>query len=325
MNYDNSISLTRVLAMIFIVVCHCASMFGKTAIAGFFDVGVPIFFIISGYLASSKIIDNKAHWIKKKLLRLYIPLSLWVAVYVIVKLIKRELYVSFFQTLLLMFNMQGLNHILKWIPLGIGPWFFTVIELCYFFFLAYDSIKIKNISKYSVVFLLCFFMFVTILQFFGINLGGIFIFFLGCFLCRRKEYFDKLTNKWAIAPIIGSISVIMRLVGKVYFDNTTFYDNVLSSVTHSMLALSIFIFLKYCDNRFNKAVCSIASFPVIKWLDKISVYVYLTHTWFLGTLICNVFDYGNIFVGFLLLIICTLSISSIFYYTNVQINKLIKL
>lgn len=323
--YDNAVSLTRIVAMVFIVVCHCAAMFGLNAVASLFDVGVPIFFVISGYLTASKQIDNRANWIKKKLLRLYVPLGLWVFVYVLVKIIRGESIFSFQQGVLLLMNMQGLNHVYKGVPLGIGPWFFTVIEICYLFYLVLDAIRLKTIQKYSNFTFVSLFLIVTILQLIGLNFGGVFAFYIGCFLCNRKDLMRKLSRSLGLILIIGIVSVGARLGGKYFFDNTILYDNVLSSITHSMLALSVFLFFKWCDYHWNKTVSVITSCSLIRWLDKISVYVYLTHTWFLGTLICNVFTIGSIPVGIVCLIILTLAMSSLLYYGNTIINKLIKL
>ena len=48
---SNIIGTIRGIAMIFIVICHYVSWFPQFSAAGqIFNVGVPIFFLISGYL-----------------------------------------------------------------------------------------------------------------------------------------------------------------------------------------------------------------------------------------------------------------------------------
>lgn len=324
--YNYAISLTRVAAMFFIVICHCSSLLGHAALASLFDVGVPIFFVISGYLTASKKIDDKRSWAKKKMVRLYIPLLLWFAVYTIIKLIKGNYDIHLWQIVMLLFNMQGLNHICSRIPLGVGPWFFTVIELCYLFYLILDTNKLqKPIDKFSVHSLLGLFTIVVVLQFCGINFGGIFAFYLGCFIYNNKVTLSKIWNSiWAII-LLGFFSITLRLVGKMFLDDTVFYNNVLSSFTHTILAAAIFLFFNYLAIHYSKAVEFIGSFPLVTWLDKLSIYVYLTHTWFLGTLICNVFEITNIAFAVVLLTVLTLSMSSFLYIIEKAIHKVAKL
>lgn len=223
---------------------------------------------------------------------------------------------------MLLFNMQGLNHICNRIPLGVGPWFFTVIELCYLFYLVFDTIKpSKHIDKYSLRWLVGFFGIVAALQFCGINFGGILAFYLGCFIFNNKEAISKIENNiWAIF-LIGALSITLRLLGKMLLDDSVFYNNVLSSFTHTMLAVSIFLLFNYLAIHYSKAVELIGSLPLMTWLDKISIYVYLTHTWFLGALICNVFEIGNTPIAIALLFALTLSMSSLLYIIEKAIHK----
>ena len=324
--YNYAVSLTRITAMLFIVICHCSSLLGHVALASLFDVGVPIFFVISGYLTASKKIADKRSWAQKKMVRLYIPLLLWFVVYTIVKLLKGNYDISLWQVIMLLLNMQGLNHICNRIPLGVGPWFFTVIELCYIFYLVLDTSKIVNHKdKYSFRTLLSLFGIVVVLQFCGINFGGIFTFYLGCFIYNNKEEVSKIANKIWIIIIFGTVSIALRLVGKMLFDDTVFYDNVLSSFTHTMLAASIFLFFQFLGIHYSKTIELIGMFPLVTWLDKISIYVYLTHTWFLGVLICNVFEITNFTFAIVILIAFTLSMSSFLYSIEKVIHKVTKL
>lgn len=66
--YDYSLSIARVIAMWFIVVCHLGSRFDSSAIAQLFNVGVPMFFMISGYLYGKRQIRKPAIWLFKRYL-----------------------------------------------------------------------------------------------------------------------------------------------------------------------------------------------------------------------------------------------------------------
>ena len=76
-DYDYSISFVRVCAMFFIMICHVGSRFNLEVVGQFFNVGVPIFFLISGFLYGGKEITDAKQWLSKRLIRIYIPLLLW--------------------------------------------------------------------------------------------------------------------------------------------------------------------------------------------------------------------------------------------------------
>lgn len=54
--YDQAVSLTRVLAMLLIVACQIGNYLEFPASAQFFNVGVPLFLVISAYLYGGKTI-----------------------------------------------------------------------------------------------------------------------------------------------------------------------------------------------------------------------------------------------------------------------------
>ena len=67
-----SISYVRLIAMAMIVSCHFCQFY-KNELAWWLNVGVQIFFILSGLLYSRKTIISPIDWLKKNLHKILIP------------------------------------------------------------------------------------------------------------------------------------------------------------------------------------------------------------------------------------------------------------
>lgn len=75
---SRTISVIRTVAMLSIVMCHYIQWFGRWSFLGqFFNVGVPLFFIISGFLYGQKNIENVWSWYKKQFIKIVIPLYMY--------------------------------------------------------------------------------------------------------------------------------------------------------------------------------------------------------------------------------------------------------
>lgn len=68
-----SITITRVISMLMIIVCHLLSWLDISFLAMILNVGVYIFLIISGILYSNKSIDDAVFFIKRRWEKLCIP------------------------------------------------------------------------------------------------------------------------------------------------------------------------------------------------------------------------------------------------------------
>ena len=67
-----SISLLRLIAMLFIVLCHFFQYY-DVELAWWFNVGVQMFFCISGFLYANKKIDSAIDFITRNLQKILIP------------------------------------------------------------------------------------------------------------------------------------------------------------------------------------------------------------------------------------------------------------
>ena len=144
-----ALSMIRVFAMMLIVSCHIAQCY-ELQIAWLLNVGVQIFFFMSGFLYGRKdIAISPFAFYKKRLVKVYIPflilVVLVVGVYAVFHLYRpnpRQLILYLFSLQWFSTPIEGLNHL----------WFLTVLMIGY---LLTPWAKLFN-KKYPVLFVLFF-------------------------------------------------------------------------------------------------------------------------------------------------------------------------
>lgn len=144
--YDFSVSLARIAGMIFIVACHIGNHFNNAIVSQVFNVGVPLFFVISGGLCADKEIKQPRQWLAQRFARLYMPLLAWALYYLISALIQQNGHLekdTVFALVLMLFNLQGLRHFFTGFISVDGPWFFTIIMICYALVIPYKRLEKK--------------------------------------------------------------------------------------------------------------------------------------------------------------------------------------
>ena len=191
---DPGITLLRAIAMLMIVLCHLCSFWGVPAfLSQFFNVGVNIFLIISGWLYIEKDTSHP-HWIFDRWKKLCIPILLWVIIVDAISICFYKSSIGLRDFSLLFFNMQGLSWIHPIFPSLSGNgvvaglehlWFVSIIFCCYLL------IADKRIKSNSTVALIVFIIFALCLSLFQISLFCFVSFFIGCVLKRMS-----LDNNW---------------------------------------------------------------------------------------------------------------------------------
>lgn len=183
--------------MLLIASCHIASYHGLILISQVLNVGVPIFFMISGYLYGGKQINSAGKFIFKRYLRLEIPALFWLCIVIIFDLIHNSDLPKLHECVFIILNLQGLNFIFSSIEdLFIEPWFFTNIMACYVLLILYLKVEIKHpaIKKMldggGIIPLLIF----ILLGLLRISTDGALAFFIG-FSLKRKALLEKLQKK----------------------------------------------------------------------------------------------------------------------------------
>ena len=140
------------MAMLFIIACHFCAHLGNNMLSEVFQVGVFIFFFISGFLYGDKKIDDYKKWFLNRVKRIFIPLYLYILLNICL-----HGGITINKTLIFqLFNLQGLFMIFQKMSLIDGPWFFTVIMICYILliFIKKEEDKLDKCSTNGILILL---------------------------------------------------------------------------------------------------------------------------------------------------------------------------
>ncbi len=241
-----TIHAIRVIACLFIYLCH-ACLASETTIGNicgmFFNVGVPIFFMLSGYLYNGKTLKSSCiSWYVKQGKKLLIPLWIFLGILFAVLFALSTLPSGFFWWTNII-PLAGITE--SYLP-GCGHlWFITHILVCYLgtpilmrlkrpervWGISILYIVVKLVSAYTLPAIMC-----TLLASIGSYLVGFYC------LPRWKQHYKK------IAYLIPC-AIAMRLMSRLLFDDSVLYDLVLSDLSHKLLAVSL-IALAYQLARF---------------------------------------------------------------------------
>lgn len=324
-NKNLTISLTRVLAMFLIILCHIIGYYKVIPGSGFlgqiFNVGVYIFFIISGYLYGNKVIDNFKSWFKKRWCKIVIPIIILTIIDMLLLIVAEE-NVSIISFIYYSLNIQGLTFISKNIfpnlNLGISNlghlWFATIIMLCYCLIPVFQKSKKiiyqkgKRYEFLLVLFLLVLNFIVTTV--FDITLIHFIVFYFGYILGTYELDNVNVSNKKYILGTFFMLCIqLTRLLVKSEFDQTNFYTATVG-ISHFALGFWIFITMFKIGEYFPRKTEYLANLKFIKWLDKNSYYVYLTHGMFCMGESLNVFIiFDNIVISSALFLLLTFGIT----------------
>lgn len=265
-----------------IFLCHACNESGSVVggmLGQIFNVGVPIFFILSGYLHGQKETPkNKLKWYGRKLYRLLLPLYIFIAALAVSYLagglpIDLSLW---WQTII---PICGLTQ--KYIP-GCGQlWFLTHLLICYLLtplLQAHARPGKRGIVLMAVVwFAACVLLAYTVPEIWCTLLNSLLSYAVGFYvlphLLLRKYHYGLLLSA-------AFLSCCFRLAFRCFFDGTPFYNSVATELCALILALSIIVFLFQTGELFEAtASSSVKSF--VASLGKRTYEFYLVHYIFL--------------------------------------------
>ena len=143
-NFDrqsNSISYIRFVSMIMIILCHFFQFYGNE-LAWWFNIGVQIFFVISGFLYGNKDISDPHRFLKARFKKILIPYYIFLIPLIFVSLIfnSNQINVSLIiKSLFCVGTIAGAEHL----------WFVGYILFCYLI-TPYLYLFKKKIEHFSV-------------------------------------------------------------------------------------------------------------------------------------------------------------------------------
>lgn len=273
-NFDRQtgfVTWLRAFAVICILLCHYVQESTNAYIqmsAQLFNIGVNIFFIISGFCFGLQgEIRDALKWYKKRLKRIYIP------------------YWTFLIFLALVYIVLGRKfHIWNWLSCILGvqganvgvlgadhTWFITAILICYLI----TPLMAKRGSKIGLI---CLGIVPVVLALIPnpsvYTLLDPVCFYMLAYSAGRKYKSDDITlKKSIIAFMVMIISFAVRFGVKIFADGTILYERIAVVYTQYIAAFAIFLIFAFVFKNLE----------VKKWCKgfcKISFEVYLCHYMF---------------------------------------------
>ncbi len=222
------------MAFLFIFSCHILQYFDN-ALAWWFNVGVQIFLLISGYLYGKKDIGDCLNFYRKNFIKILVP-------YFVVLLPMIILHVVFVKDTSV-FSMIKAVLLVNTIPGGEHLWFIPTILMCYLI-TPLVNILLKKAEKYKYLSLYCFFLTGVIALFFLLFVNTFNGIWISCYVLGMV--FGKFENKVNVLKNILLVSVLLNVV-QIYFDyiainiiSNNAYYNYFCNMAH--LTLGFFLF-----------------------------------------------------------------------------------
>lgn len=261
--------------MCLIVICHILQYYNNN-LCYWFNVGVQIFFIISGYLYGGKAIDNPICFIvrqfKKILIPYYLVLLLIIMTYIIV--CPEQLHItSVVKAVFCAGTIQGVGHL----------WFVGYILLCYALIPYLYWIK-ESIKERSLRFKITSYLGVLVLlQILGNLFQSYFLpdrlacFLIGYFMIDIRQSCSEQTRKRMVILTISVgifVNIIRALIPIMNLPVDTTIINGFTRYAHLLLGVSIFLLIIVLSRnvRYNK---------LLSWSDEYSYHYYLIHGLFI--------------------------------------------
>lgn len=311
------------IACILIVIHHC----NFPGILGFAldtiaRIGVPIFFMVSGYFnynSDSKRIKNKIF----KQLKLFALIYLFYIIYCNIE----NILINGKETIL-NYNMQifTIRHLIWFIlsnrlfEIAIHLWFLPALVYCYAIKIIFNKYpRLKNYKILLIVLPVIKLIIDMLLIKFKIFNGyqtrnwlfvGLPFFFLGDFIKEREYSVLKIDNKKIyIGLIISSLTLIIeRIVFKVLFSTSL-------QVFTSIYFICLLLFL-WCINNQNKTISIIEKIGIEYSLD-----IYLWHILIIYLLRNIVIEYCGVQINVYILPVFVIIISITFAALKNKLNK----
>lgn len=311
--FDYSISLLRIIACSMIVLTHICAYLNQYVIGEFFNVGVHIFFFISGFLYSNKDIQNSKSFIINRTIRIFIPLYLWILVNIV---ILKRISLPTYKLVMTLFNLQGLHVINDIFPKVNAPWFLTVIYLCYILLIPFKKLESRNPNITKIQNLPLIFLIYVLLLFIRVDIFGVAFLLFGYYIAKNNTMEDDSLFK---GIFIFAISLIIRIMAKFLIHNDILYVNIFVTLSTILLTYSIVSIFRNAVRNV-KVIKNALSTPFFKVIDNASIYVYLTHEIFIDLCFRLL---NNTYLSIILVFIFSFAFSIVLNACGKQIEKLL--
>lgn len=261
-----------------IITCHMLQYYDNE-LCRWFNIGVQVFFVISGFLYGKKDINNPIQFIHKTFIKILVPYYTFIVVAV-------GLYYLYYPEYL------SINHLLKVFTCsgtikGLGHlWFVGYILFCYVItpYLYWMRISMRHFSNNKK--LAVYVIFLLFVQILSIAFNSYFIpdriscYIIGFFLADIFTWNDKRRYFVQIITVLFAISLNgIEVLGRYISPDLTSVTgetvfNAICRYGHCMLGASIFIVLKVIFKNIKRNF-------LMDYSDKYSYSIYIVHLLFI--------------------------------------------
>lgn len=273
MALNPSISVVRMFAMCSIVACHVLQRFSNP-LAFWFNGGVQIFLVVSGYLYGSRRVENPLGFILRNWCKVLVPcwvflLCAFVGFYCFGFELPKGVKLA--RVLLLADTVPGLGHL----------WFISNILFCYMMVPLFYCLKQSLMRMNEWCFILSVSLIVLVIVAIGfaycpfVKPSSLVCFVVGYYLAAFHEIFKDDSRGRARCEVglvlIGVCALLCRIMYEMSPWHGSFGRLYLSCFPYVKAAIGIAIFLvlkRYVSCPYNF---------VLKFSDRYSYTIYLTH------------------------------------------------
>ena len=277
---DLSISFVRMLAMMFIVICHVMQYY-DVELAWWFNIGVQIFLCISGYLYGRKRILDILVFYRKNFVKILID-------YEIVVFAAVAATVLFTDTVITVEEIAGAVLTVSTIAGGAHLWFIPTILMCYLLTPLYERIFSRAEQSHKLLVPAAVLLFVmnelVFRQMFSyFNAAWINCYLIGFALRRFQQYRFWYTGSAWLLTLTGAVCISIQASVR-YLQLITLTDAwrpfyyPMCDYGHVFLGVALF-----CSGRvLLRPFCNINLIQrILRLSDRYSYQIYLTHHFFI--------------------------------------------
>lgn len=267
--------MIRLLAMLSIIACHFCQYYNSEW-AWWLNVGVQVFFIISGYLYGSKSIDEPILWLKKRFVKILTPYYIFLTLAIVGYLIISPDMIgvgNLVSSYLVVGTIKGISHL----------WFVSYILFCYIItpYLAairdYLSSKRKLYTFCSIAVIVGIYSIIEILIDGHFRPGMIGCYILGFY----TAVLVKLTGERSLR-ICFWVSLLPTIISNYAYCHLHYIQGLdmkgmlihITDYSHALLGYSITMMLMLLFKKIKES-------RILEYSDKYSYEIYLVHQLFI--------------------------------------------
>ena len=269
-----SISLLRLIAMSFIVLCHFFQYYDMEP-AWWFNVGVQMFFCISGFLYANKKIDSAIDFITRNLQKILIPYFCFLIPTIVIYFAFASDSITVSSAILALLTsgtIGGIGHL----------WFIPYILFCYLITPYLQALVEKMRKTKWYIFCSMFFFLIVCGVIFSkvfssyFSFDRIFCYLFGYFATVFLQEYKEIIYKrlvWVLTVttlLLNCLRIYCKYIGHFSFKGFSMFE----AYAHALLGISIVLFsLLFIKIEKKKTIFELS--------DKYSFYVYLVHQLFI--------------------------------------------